>query len=416
MVLSPKSDRVRMGMPFRRFLCMYTCFLIFNQIHSIFLNTFILRALSDDGPVMVYNITLAVTQPIAMLLAVFVCRHISLKASELIGFGLYIVAYALLVIQGEEAASLYVLIGILISTAAGFYFTPHSLQLLASTTDANRDQAQGITGIASGLAALITPLLSSKLIKALGGFTGYQALFGVAFLLVVMAAIFCLRLPKPNDYDDKDRKTHLMHVARTMVHSRPHRNVALSNIIIGFRSGTMAFYINLLIYSIIQDETLVGLNSTLGGLAAILCSFLYTGIVRRDRRTQSILTSVTLLSVTTLALFFRLDTITLVIYNIIGNLVGCFFSMPPESAYMNVIQNHDETRGMMVEVHTIKEFYLSTGRVLGLIMTMLLPATKTGSVIVMLILNLAQYVLIFFVNDSEKYMEHYIREKATVRK
>lgn len=406
-----RSERPKVGSSFKKFLCMYTCFLIFNQIHIIFLNTFILRALSDNGPVMIYNITLAVTQPVAMVAAVFICRRISLKGAELIGFGLYITAYALLAILGERAASLYVLIGVLISTAAGLYYTPHSLQLLSTTNDENRDRAMGIVGISTGIAALLTPILSSELIKALGGFAGYQALFGVAFVLVVLAAIFCLRIPKMQDYDENDRHTHLMHVARAMLHSRPHRDVAWAAVVTGFRSGTMAFYVNLLIYSIIQDETLVGLNSTLGGLAAILCSFLYTAFVRHERRSQTIFLGVTVLSVATLALFFRLDPVTLIIYNVIANLATYAVITPPESAYMNVIQNHHETKGMMVEVHTVKEFYLSAGRVLGLGLTMLLPATNTGSVIVMLALNLTQYLLIWFVADSEKYMERYIAEK-----
>jgi len=406
-----KPERPQVGTAFKKFLCMYTCFLIFNQIQIVFLNTFILRALSDSGAVLRYNLTLALVQPFAMICAVIVCRRISLKCAELIGFGLFITTFAILAILGERAAPLYILIGVLIATASGFYYTPHSLQLLSTTTDSNRDRAMGYIGISTGVAALATPLLSGKLIQLLGGFTGYRALFGVAFVLVALAAFFCIRIPKMQDYDETDHTVHLLHVARTMFRSRPHRDVALASVVFGIRYGTMMFFINLLIYSIIQDEALVGLNSTLGGLAAILCSFLYTAFVRRDRRSKTIFLAVTVLSVATLALFFRLDPVTLIIYNIVVNLASYAVITPPESAYMNVIQNHEATKGMMTEVHTVKEFFLSTGRIIGLGLTMLLPATNTGSVIVMLVLNLAQYPLIWCVSDSERFMERYMQER-----
>ena len=61
----------------------------------------------------------------------------------------------------------------------------------------------------------------------------------------------------------------------------------------GFYSGTMTFYLNMLMYAIVSSEAVIGVAQTLASIAAILSSLVYSRIVRPENRKKAILLSLT---------------------------------------------------------------------------------------------------------------------------
>ena len=56
---------------FFRFVRVHGCFYVYTQIQTVFINTFLQKAIGDTNSVMEYNISVYLVQPVAMLLSVF---------------------------------------------------------------------------------------------------------------------------------------------------------------------------------------------------------------------------------------------------------------------------------------------------------------------------------------------------------
>ena len=390
---------------------MHVCFAVYTQMHTVFINTFLLKATGDTEQVMLFNIMLSIVQPLAMVCAVFLIRRKSPILSQRVGIGLYIFVYILLAVCGEQASGWSLLIAALLSAAAGFYYATYALQLLSYSDDRSRDLAMGVIGVLNGVAALFTPMLSGLLISAFPGFTGYRILFAGAFLTAAASAWFSSRLSNLKEFD-RQRRTYFKPVLRALAFGKIERGVMLTTVIRGFRDGTIVFFLNMLLYQFINSEALVGLNAFLGGLAAILSAWLYGRLARPGNRNFWNFAAITAATSAALLLFWNLDPLLLIAFNVVNGLLGAFIQNPSEAVYLGSVQNLSALRGRGAEVHTVREFYLSAGRIAGIVVTMLLPQNPVGWVAAIVCLNLSQYLAAFLVRRTQRQLEALVPEPA----
>lgn len=399
-----------LGRAYFAFLRMDVCLMAIVNIMALFVNTFIMRAGGSVNHAMVYNMLSFGSQPLFMVLAVLVSRRVSPMVSQRIGFAGYAAFFIFVLILGEKAAiDFFWVPALLRSFGAGFYYVSYSFEVVEYTTDENRDAAGGIEGTINAIIALAFPILSGLLLSAFpeGNFTGYRILFGCLLGVVAAAFLFSLKLePMQRTFDPDDRKSHLGESFKALLGEKIGRFMLAMTFFKGLRVGAMGFFIEILIFNAIRNETLVGINSTVGKIFAIIGALLYGLIVTPKRRAGSVAVGSGAIILVACILFFKLDWIPLMIFSAFNSGFGIFISEPELTLYFTTIETLDSLKGKAGEVHTANEFFLAAGEVLGIGMTLLFnllfPGSNIASTCAIILLTGSQFFCAYFIGAIQK--------------
>lgn len=379
----------RISDSWKKFLIFYTCFAVFTCFTNTFINTFLMKATGSTEGVMLYNIVLAMVQPFAMVASVYVMRRKTPLFTQRIGILLYAAVFVTLAVTGEQGVRYIMYISAILSVANGFFFTTYSLQLLSYTQDSSRDADYGLQVVLGNVTGLVLPTLSGLLLAVFSDFTGYRILFLIGLTVSVTALYFSTKLsPLKASADQSGLKKAL----KAVTHSKAALAAMLSSTANGFYDGTMLFFLNMLIYAVVANEALVGISSTCASIAAIVASAIYVRAVRPKLRAKSILLSVGAAMLLTLSLLVSLSPVIMFILNMAISGLHVFFSNPSLTAYYGVAEHEPGLEGLGAEVHTIREFWYGSGRVIGILMTMFCMNFENGSVFAILIILVLQSI------------------------
>ncbi|MGN0764356.1 MAG: hypothetical protein ACI4MK_13245 [Aristaeellaceae bacterium] len=304
---------------FGRFLKVYACFAVLIQFQGIFLNTYLIKATGTTQSVMLFNIVLAVIQPFVMLLAVMLIRKTSALFSQRIGLALYAAVFLALCLLGENAVAYIQLIAGVLSAAAGFFYTTYAMQLLGYTTEVNRDACYGIQLALGSLIGLVIPLLTGLMISGFSGFTGYRVLFAVGFSVSLLSLYYSMSLPSFQTAN-RQKQPELGRALHILLHNRAARAAMTASAANGFYGGTMSFFLNMLMYAMMESEALIGVSTTVCSIAAIASSAIYARIVHVDNRERSVVISVGIMMAVTVLLALRVTVAMIFVYGIILNI------------------------------------------------------------------------------------------------
>ena len=124
----------------------------------------------------------------------------------------------------------------------------------------------------------------------------------------------------------------------------------------------------------------------------ILSSYLYGKIARPSNWVKVIMMTTTMLMVSTVMLFLGLNPFSVILYNVVYSVLYIFAPNIGEASYYTMMQAVPEQRELAAESFTIREFFLSAGRNLGIILTMIVPADPIGYIVALLLLNASQFL------------------------
>lgn len=260
---------------------------------------------------------------------------------------------------------------------------------MAYTTNENRDRASGIASLVANLLSLGVSMGSSVLFSLRPGYPGYRILFLFALAVSLGALAASFRLPKLTTVS-AGRKIYYLHAAKILLGNRYARSSMLVALIDGMRLGVTAFLLNVLLYSLVSSESLVGLNTFLSALSGILAFALYARVVRVNNRYRSAQMGILALMAAT-ALLLRMTPVTIILYGCISAFATAFYSTPFLNAYWTVLEKLPELDVCRPETHAVREYFCAGGRVLGILLTMLLPATPAGSALALFLITAVQY-------------------------
>lgn len=367
----------------KSFLLLYGFFTIISTFSSTFINTFLLKATGDNNQVPSFYIVLGAVQPFAMLVAVYIIRLRSALFSQALGFALYAAGFLALSILQQRAAANVLWIGAVFSAANGFFFTTYALQLLEYVTDDTRDSSYGLQNALGGLIGILLPSVTGFLLARFSDFTGYTIIFMLGLIVSIASIVVVFRLEPLTNVAQRPQLGHALH---TLIFHRAARAAMLASAANGFYSGTMTFYLNMLMYAIVSSEAVIGVAQTLASIAAILSSLVYSRIVRPENRKKAILLSLTATIVAAITLSAAFQLIPLIAFNTLLSVTSVFFLTPVMTAYVGAIERIRPLAGLGSEVHALREFWYGTGRVLGILTTMLLSDLRNGAIIAIVII------------------------------
>lgn len=379
----------------RNFILMQMLYNAMVVILTLFVNTFLMKAYGTSSKeVLFYSIIQSLVQPIAMITSFSVSRKKGCLFTQRVGFVFYFIALTALCIFGETIAFLYPLFGACISFGAGYYYGIYSAQIFSYTTDENRDVVSGTATLFCSIISLTLPLLAGFIISAFNQFIGYKVVFGVEAIIALSALFVSRKLPP---IPKRENEPSFLSIFKKILKDKNARRIMYANGLDNCRGATISFYTSILIYTIIQNEVLIGVNSTVGSILAIIGAGLYGVMVNKNNRLKAMLLAVLVVLLPCVVLFFSLGVYTLMFFYAIYSLCNLFVGTPVLNTHFMVMENIDGLDGLGEQIHTVREIFVSTGRIFGVLMIMFIPQTIIGIVIILSALSMLSVINYFLV-------------------
>lgn len=380
----------RMSSAFLTFLSVHLGFVIFSNLQTVFINTLLIRVTGNSNAVLLYNIMFHSCSAAFFYLSFKMMKNRPPVLTIRIGVLGFAVLYFVFFCIFNHLARFWPVLAALHGLANAFYWTSHIRLIGQYTTDDNRDRALGFTGLVNGFGSLFVPMVSGSVISLAGGMSGYIIMLALS-LAVAVATFFLAR--KLHPVEPFGGHTRYLYMLKLYFTQKLFRYVGLGEFVKCFRDGLMGFYLNILLFQIIESEALVGFNTLLTGGATIFASFVYGKIITARRRISSMYIGTSLLVFCTLGLFLQLSPLTIILYGMLNAFLNIFICNPSGTILYHLANEISELKALQGDFYGVKESFVVGGRLVGFLFVLFFPTLSP--VVVLLVIALSQYLMSF---------------------
>ena len=404
-----KNSRLRqmLGMEglnpdFLKVLQIYLCYLVFTNLHTMFINTLFIKLTGDSGVTMFYNTVVSILGPFFTVATVACMRRFSAKFTFTVAIADFLVMYVTFFTVMNRLDNFVVLIAFLAAMGQSFFFITYANAVSQFSSEGNTDQTVSFMAFARGIVSLAMPFLSGFLISRFEGLTGYYVVFGLSAAVAAVAMYKVVRMPR---ITFNSQKTQYKKMAQIAVRSPLWRMFVASELIKGFRSGVFNFFLNILLFRIIQSELLVGVNNVLVGISAILASWVCGRLMKRENRVKLLHISVSVLVATTASLYWLMDVTTILLFSAVNSFFGCWLDNGYTSMFYLSVKKTPGGQGLSGEFITLSQFCMGFGGAAGMAVISMLPQTTVATITGLLVLGASQYISNFLMKTMQRQMD-----------
>ncbi|MGI5958169.1 MAG: MFS transporter [Massiliimalia sp.] len=398
-LLSNALGMDRLTQNFLNFARSHLCFLIATNIHGVFVNILLLREADSVNITIYYNMVSFLASGIAMMIAGALAKYVDLKIITFIGIGFHIVAYGIFLIFMESITSYVILVAILLGMGGGFFYLTYFVSLSAYSTDDTRDVSIAFIGIVGGAIALAVPTISGAVIGAFEGLTGYTIMFGCAFIIAGIAFYLFTKLPKVPPVKKPPKYFQCL----KQIHTNKSWFFVTAQIFLrSVREGVFAFFLNVLLFQYVQNESIIGINSLLVGFISIFAQYTCGRISKPGNRIKMMTVATITLLASVSILYLELNAATVLLLSFLNAFFVVVLMNPSSSIDFIVIQSTPDGFTCREEYLGLFEFYRALGRNVGLIFLLLMPQTSFGYVTALMTITGLQFLTVLCAKSAVK--------------
>lgn len=403
MIFSMGADKL--NKEFMQFTTMHVTYILATSITMIFVNTLLMNIAEDAVTITLkYNIVHFIFIGLSMTWAAMGMRKWNNKVIILIGISLSMLTYLLIFVFMSNLDKMYYIVATVHGIATGFYWITYFNSLLIYSEDETRDIAMSFLGVFSGIVSLFMPMISGYAIESMGGFVGYYVVFGVCFLVAGIAVYLVLKLP---EIEPIKEKTHFKLFIKKIYTEKVWFYVIHMDFFKGIREGAFGFFLNVLLFQIVNSEGLVGLNTFLIGIMSMISCVVAGKIMRPNNRMKLMLIGITTLTFVCCILFVKLNVFTILLLSIVSAFLGVFIVNPTTTTMYTVLDKVPNANSLKTELIATTECYKNVGRILGVILIMVLPKANFYYVLSLVILSVTQYITVVFAKKTLDFTKIY---------
>jgi YQGE family putative transporter len=397
------GDALRAG--YYSFLLVHTSFLVSVRLPGVFINTLLLGESNDINVVMMFNLMFFLTGAVSMLAAVPVLHRTNPGFVAIVGIAGYNVLYLvliLLLLKGRNVSDFHLVLAALMGVSDGFYWLAYG-NLLSDTTELkNRDSGVAIIGICMSVVNLTAPLLAGWIIVKGGTPKGYLMVFIMAFIVSVITAVLAIRLPKK--HAPEGNRAEYVRSLRLAWQNEPLRYALLAQGSKGIREGVFTFILSIILYQMISNEWLIGVNNFVGAVVSIISFTLMSRLLTHENRLRYMALAAAVLSAAAAVCLFQLNVVMIFIFTILNSLFAGFIENSCYSNLLDRLQNASGLDNHRPEMFAFNECALVLGRSIGIAIILLIGGFFGNSLMVqmvsLLILSVTQFVTVGFCKKS----------------
>lgn len=400
----------RVGNAYRTLVLNYVLFMLYTTLETTFVNTLLYTVIPDMSIVIAYRAVFYFAMGLMTHLASWISHRRSILFVIRIGAALYILTYVLLFFGLNHMACIWMWVAFIAGSGNAFYWSAHMQLVPRYTTIYNRDVGMALLGIVQGVMTLIVPLISGYIITWMSGTSGYRVLFGICVAAALGQLWVQMRLAPVKQKQHCSQLRLVFHLIRRM---KNYRYMVGYETVRGLRDGAFAFILNMLLFEIVTDESLVGINTFLTGAASIAGAWVFGKIVHPHLRGQYAMLASAILSVLTLLMYLWLNPPFLMAFTVVSSFLSLFIVNSCSNTTYDLMGQNSITRRCMGETIATRESLIALGRLIGMTFLMLMPHDRNGYVTAILVMTLTQLVCGFLMDKAQGEMgKHGQKEMA----
>ncbi|WP_163580294.1 MFS transporter [Gracilibacillus saliphilus] len=363
-----------------------------GSLSIIFVNLYLWRLTNSLWVNGLYNLVAILSQAATT----FFIGKISKKKGRttIYRYGILMTAifYLLIVIVQEEIVHYFYLFALLRGIAQGLYWVAYFTIVHEVSSDQNRHRYLGWNQIVMGSANLIAPALAGFIIGSFTGLSGYLIVFSIAFLMFLAATVGSFRIKKESI---RHRNYYMKYLGQIIERRKAFRNALAGWFIIGFPQGILMYLPPILIYSIFEDEGVVGyLNA--GFLAvSILASYVISRFANIEQTKKYLWVAAIGFFVSSSFLTWEIAMWSVILFMVTQNMFKPLQANAYAAYYFQWIDRIPLGAEFRVESVVLRETIINIGRGLGIVVFMLFSNeidTNTVAYVIMLAMAI-QFIL-----------------------
>lgn len=349
-----------------------TLYAISVTLSNTFLNVYLWKIKNDFSAIAIFNLSLFITMPIAFYFGGRLTRKRDRLIALRLGILLQAFFYLAILFLKEKVKGIIIPVGIMQGLGAGFYWFSYNMIYFEVTGPVSRDRYNGMNGVLSSVVGMIAPLLSGGLISKMPGMKGYTWLFLTSFLLFLAATLVTFLLQKRAMKGDGN----LAEAWKEALLGGEWGKVMRAHLFQGFREGVLLFLMGLLVFLATKSEWMLGIYTFLTYFFSFISYSLVGKWAVPGRRSLLMLLSVIGLVLLAIPIQYRFQTVTIFLLGIGGAIFYPLFIIPITSTTFDVLGKDEKRVSLRGEYIIVREFFLTFGRVAGILLFLLLLQTR----------------------------------------
>ncbi len=332
-------------------------------LSNTFVNIFLWKQSGDFKDLGLYNLAVAIVQPLTFILAGRWAKKIDRVIVLRIGVICLAIFYLTVLISGVNASKYLLLLGALLGMGYGFYWLAFNVLTFEITEPENRDFFNGFLGILTSVGGMIGPIAAGFIISNMKKFTGYSVIFSISlalFSIAVFLSFFLKRRPANGSYMLK----------RIFIERQNNRNwrlVTYAHFFQGLREGTFAFVISVFVFISTGSELALGTYGLVNSGIAFISYYAVSRLLKKEHRKKAILIGGMLLYASIFLIIFKVTYFKLLIYAAIIAVAYPLLLVPYSSLTYDVIGKGWRAAEMRIEYIVVRELFLNSGRIVSIL-------------------------------------------------
>nr|WP_204671110.1 MFS transporter [Gracilibacillus alcaliphilus] len=285
-------------------------------------------------------------------------------------YGIWMTAlfYLLIVLVQEAIVEHFYWFALLRGIAQGLYWVAYFTIVHEVSSNQNRHRYLGWNQMVMGVANLLAPALAGFMISLFDGLIGYIMVFAIAFCLFFLATIRSFRLKK----ETARHRSYYMKYLGQMIQRQPAFRSALWGwFIIGFPQGILMYIPPILIYSIFENEGVVGYLNAGFLTISIIASYLISRFAQIEDTVKYLWVAAIGFFLSGTFLTWEITVWSVVLFMVTQNLFKPLQANAYAAYYFQWIDRLPLKSAFRVESIVLRETIINIGRALGIVIFML---------------------------------------------
>ncbi|MDX8045174.1 MFS transporter [Gracilibacillus sp. S3-1-1] len=339
-----------------------------GSLSIIFINLYLWRLTNDLWINGMYNLVAILSQAVATFLIGKMSKKKGRTTIYRYGILMTAIFYLLIVIVQEEIVHYFYLFALLRGIAQGLYWVAYFTIVHEVSSDQNRHRYLGWNQIVMGASNLIAPALSGFIIGLFAGLSGYLIVFSIAFMMFFIATIGSFRIKKETL---RHRNYYMKYLGQIIDRQKAFRKALFGWFIIGFPQGILMYIPPILIYSIFEDEGVVGYLNAGFLSVSILASYIISRFADVDQTKKYLWIAAIGFFVSSIFLTWEIAIWSVILFMVTQNMFKPLQANAYAAYYFQWIDRLPLGSEFRVESVVLRETIINVGRGLGIIVFML---------------------------------------------
>jgi YQGE family putative transporter len=358
-----KPPERRLGGEAKLSLLIHFFFQFGASMSGVFLNLYLWRLTGDLWINGMYNIINYAVSAAAFMLGGWIVKRTDRMYSYRLGLLLISLFYICVVFAQERVVEWYPLFAVFGGISGAFYWVGYLVLMYDVSDDRNRIHYMAMNSIFFTLAGLIGPALAGRIISVNEELHGYIIVFGIAFLMFLLAAAGSLKIKaKPA----KHRTYYIRHTFLIMRRESNWSRALWGFMTLGLLQGIMLFLPNILLYQVMPREDHIGYMSVLFSLITIAMGMIISKYARESMTRLYLWISGAGLIAASALLVMGLQLWTVICFMVVYSFFAPLQGNTISSYYYRLIGKLPLRGNFRVESLVIREIFLNAGRVISI--------------------------------------------------